>query len=362
MLIIKGQDRHQMAFFCLEDRIDADNPVRFVEAFVERIELDKLGFIMRPPKTEGRPAYHPKLMLKIYLYGYLNNLRSSRKLERECGRNTELQWLTGNLQPNYHSIADFRKDNPDALRSLFKLYVLFLKEAELTGGETVAIDGTKVRAHNSKKNNYSQRKIERHLAYIEEKMTEYLVQLDDNDNKEDEDKAENIQQKIARLKENKLRYESLEKALERSGDTQISTTDGDARALLVQGQVVEISYNVQASVDAKHKLVIATRTINRNDRNALSEMALESKANLEAESMTVLLDKGYHNGREISKCTDEGITTLVAPAQLVNSNAKGTTPEYMVDKFEYDEDTDSYKCPQGEQLMTKGSWCKFRSN
>lgn len=358
MLILRGQDRHQMQFYTLEDRIAPDNPVRFVDAFVDKIELNKLGFVLRTIKTEGRPAFEPRLFLKIYLYGYLNGIRSSRKLERECGRNTELQWLTGNLQPNYHSIADFRKDNPKALKGMFKLFVLFLKEADLLGGEVVAIDGAKVRASNSKKNNYSEKKIERHLAYIEEKTNEYLDQLEANDNKEDSETINHIREKIERLRGNKIKYEYLDRALEESGDTQISTTDTDARALLVQGQVVEVGYNVQAGVDAKHKLVISTHTINRNDRNALSAIAIESKENIEGESITVLADKGHHNGREISKCTEAGITTIVAPSEIVNSNEKGTTPAYMVDKFKYDENTDSYICPQGEQLETKGTWHK----
>lgn len=358
MLILRGQDRHQMQFYTLEDRIAPDNPVRFVDAFVDKIEPDKLGFAVRTVKTEGRPAYESKLFLKIYLYGYLNGIRSSRKLERECGRNTELQWHTGNLQPNYHSIADFRKDNPKALKGVFKLFELFLKEAELVGGEVVAIDGAKVRASNSKKNNYSQKKIERHLAYIEEKMNEYLEQLEANDKQEETEKINQIQEKIERLKVSKIRYEYLEGALQQSGDTQLSTTDADARALLVQGQVVEVSYNVQAAVDEKHKLVIGTQTINRNDRNALSDIATESKENMGSEKITVLADKGYHNGREISKCTEAGITTIVAPSEIVNSNDKGTTPEYLVDKFKYDESTDSYTCPQGEKLETKGTWHK----
>ncbi len=355
---IIGLDRNQFQFYSLDCRVSMDNPVRFIDAFVDHIELDKLGFKMRAPKMEGRPPFEAKLFLKIYLYGYLNGLRSSRKLERECGRNTELQWLTKNLQPNYHSIADFRKHNPKALKSMFKLFVLFLKDAELINGEIIAVDGTKVRASNSKKNNHSPKKIERHLNYIEEKTNEYLSQLEANDVKEDSITIGNIQQKIERLKNNKLHYEALETRLQESGDTQISTTDADARALLVQGQVVEVCYNVQAAVDDKHKLIIATDTINRNDRNALNGMAQQSKDILESADFTLLADKGYHNGRDISHCTEAGIATIVAPAEKVNSNDKGTTPEYMVDKFTYDAQTDTYTCPQGEILTTKGTWHK----
>ena len=342
MNFIATQDRFQMTLGSLEDKITDDNPVRFIDAFVEHLDLPKLGFIVNILKAEGRPCFDSRQFLKIYLYGYLNGLRSSRRLERECFRNIELQWLIGNLTPNYHSIADFRKVNPTALKNTFKLFVLFLKDAELVAGETVAIDGTKVRAHNSKKNNYSQKKIDRHLLYVEEKTNEYLQQLEVNDVNEDPIKVNDIEAKIERLKKNKIKYELLQEQLEQSGEPQVSTTDTDARALLVQGQVVEVSYNVQAAVDAKHKLLVATHTINRNDRNALSAIAIEAKQNLHVDTYTGILDKGYHNGREIQKCKDNNITTIVAQQEIVNSNNKGTTPEYLVTKFIYNSVEDTY--------------------
>lgn len=237
------------------------------------------------------------------------------------------------LIPNYKSIADFRKDNPGALKNTFKLFVLFLKDMSLVAGHTVAVDGTKVRAHNSKKNNYSPKKIERHIQYIEEKTNDYLSQLDTNDTKEDIIKVNNIKEKIAHLKENKIRYELLKTELAQSNEPQISTTDKDARALLVQGQVVEISYNMEAAVDSEHKLVVATHTINRNDRNALSDIASEAKQNLQAESLTAISDKGYHNGRQLQQCKDNNITTICAQQEIVNSNTKSTTPAYLVTKF-----------------------------
>jgi radical SAM protein with 4Fe4S-binding SPASM domain len=277
-------------------------------------------------------------------------------LAKECLRNKEVQWLLGNLQPNYHSISDFRKVNSLAFKSAFKLFVLFLKDMDLVAGNTLAIDGTKIRAHNSKKKNYSPKKIERHLAYIEEKTAEYIKDLDSNDAKEDTNKIKDVSSKLERLKQNKIKYELLQESLSNSGDTQISTTDEDARALLVQGQVVEVSYNVQTAVDAKHKLIVATHTINRNDRNALTAIAKEAKENIDTSNYTALVDKGYHNGREIQLCTNEGINTIVANPTLVNSNEKGTTKEYMVTEFIYNSETDSYTCPQGETLHTKGTW------
>ncbi|WP_225876755.1 transposase, partial [Flavobacterium muglaense] len=178
---ITGIPRNQMVFSSLEDMILPDNPVRFVDAFVEALSIQTLGFKIQTLKTEGRPSFDTKLFLKIYLYGYLNGLRSCRKLQKECVRNIELQWLLCGIVPNYHSISDFRKQNPSGLKNLFKLFVSFLKDVDLIAGETIAIDGTKSRAHNSKKANFNQKKIDRHLAYIEEKTQEYLTDLDQND-------------------------------------------------------------------------------------------------------------------------------------------------------------------------------------
>ena len=355
---ITGTSRHQMRISSLEDAIAFDNQVRFIDAFVGFVDFTKLGFACQTLKCEGRPSYQNKVFLKIYLYGYLNGIRSSRKLEKECIRNIEMQWLLEDISPNYHSISDFRKDNPLALKNLFKLYVLFLKDSELVSGETIAIDGTKSRAHNSKKANFNQKKIDKHLEYIEAKTQQYLDALESNDTQENPFKIQNIQQKIARLQQNKLRYELLEEKLKASGEPQISTTDSDARALLVQGQVVEISFNIQAAVDSKHNLVVATHTINRNDRNALSAIALEAKENLEIATYTALVDKGYHNGREIQACKEANITTIVAHQEQGKSNQNGTQPDYLVSKFSYDTTTDTYTCPQGEILKTTGRWHK----
>ena len=360
---ISPKNRQQMEFTSLEDLIETDNVVRFIDAFVDKLELDKLGFTLNTIKKEGRPSYNSPLFLKLYIYGYLNGIRSSRKLERECARNIELQWLMCSLVPNYHSIADFRKVNPQALRNTFKLFILFLKDADLIAGTTIAIDGTKARAHNSKKNNYNPKKIERHITYIEEKTNQYLKELDQADKNEPSEKVKNIHEKLTRLKTQKIKYEHLTTQLEQSGEPQVSTTDADARALLIQGQVVEISYNTQAAIDDKHKLVVGTHTINRNDRNALSNIALETKENLQAESFTLLADKGYNNAKEIEACQKKGLTTIVAQQEIVNSNDKGTTKEYLVTNFIYHKSTDTYTCPQNQTLTTTGTWhTKKRDN
>ncbi len=363
MQFVTGINRHQVSIQSLDEYISKDNPIRFIDAFVEKLDLQQLQFQVAVLKSEGRPAYESKLFLKIYLYGYLNGIRSSRKFEKECMRNIELQWLTNNLRPNYHSIADFRKNNPKALRNVFKLFVLFLKDVNLVSGELIAIDGTKIRANNSKKNNYSPKKIERHLDYIEEKTNEYLIEIDNADTNDDTIKVSGVIEKLERLKNNQLKYELLQKQLIASDEPQVSTTDADARALLVQGQVVEVSYNMQAAVDAQNKMIVATHTINRNDRNALSAIAKEAKQNLQVEAFTAVLDKGYHNGGELQYCKDAGITTIVAPPEIVNSNHIGTTTEYLVTRFTYDKSNDTYTCPEGKMLCTKGTWhTKKRDN
>lgn len=362
MPTIPGIDRHQIIFTDLESQISKDNEIRFIDAFVDKMDLRQLGIqslVQAQKKKEGRAAFEDALFLKLYLYAYLNGLRSSRRLEKETQRNIELQWLLKGLAPNYHSIADFRKINAAALQNLFKLFVLFLKEAGLIGGNVIAVDGTKIRGNNSKKNNYNQKKIERHLAYIEERTKQYLAQLDQTD--QEEDKAQSIavtdvEAKLEKLKTHKIKYEQLAKQIEASKESQVSTTDPDARALLVRGVVVEVGYNVQAAVDAQHSLVVATHTINRNDKNALYDISKSAKENIKSEVLTVIADKGYHTGKELQACQEAGIDTIVARQEIVNSNEGGTQPEYLIQHFEYDKASDTYTCPQGETLQTTGKW------
>jgi transposase len=360
MPTLTGINRHQITFTDLETQIEKDNEIRFIDAFVDKLDLKKLGIqslTQSEKKKAGRASFEDALFLKLYLYAYLNGLRSSRKLEKEAQRNIELQWLLNGLCPNYHSIADFRKINAVALKSLFKLFVLFLKEAGLIGGNVIAVDGTKIRGNNSKKNNYNQKKIDRHLAYIEEKTKQYLAQLDKADREEDQSQSiavTDVEEKLEKLKTHKIKYEQLAKQIEESKEQQVSTTDADARALLVRGVVVEVGYNVQAAVDAKHSLVVATHTINRNDKNALYDISSEAKENIAAEALTVLADKGYHTGKELQSCQNADINTIVARQEIVNSNEKGTQPEYLIQHFKYNQETDTYTCPQGETLHTTG--------
>ena len=357
---IQGINREQITFSNLESQIAKDNEIRFIDAFVDKLDLKQLGIqslIQREKKKAGRASFEDALFLKLYLYAYLNGLRSSRKLEKEAVRNIELQWLLKGLCPNYHSIADFRKINAVALKSLFKLFVLFLKEAGLIGGNVIAVDGTKIRGSNSKKNNYNPKKIERHLAYIEEKTEQYLEQLDKADREENQVQSlsiSDVEDKLAKLKTHKIKYEQLAKQLEENKEPQVSTTDPDARALLVRGVVVEVGYNVQAAVDAQHSLVVATHTINRNDKDALYDISSEAKENIKAEALTVIADKGYHTGKELQSCQAAAIETIVARQEIVNSNEGGTQPEYLIQHFKYNQETDTYTCPQGETLHTTG--------
>lgn len=362
MPIIIGIHREQISFSSLESQISKDNEVRFIDAFVDKLDLKQIGIqslVQNEKKKAGRASFEDSLFLKLYLYAYLNGLRSSRRLEKETQRNIELQWLLKGLCPNYHSISDFRKINASALQNLFKLFVMFLKEAGLIGGSVIAVDGTKIRGNNSKKNNYNAKKIERHLAYIEEKTKQYLHQLDEVDKEEDDAQSiavKYVADKLERLKTHKIKYEQLSKHLEESKDPQVSTTDPDARALLVRGVVVEVGYNVQAAVDAEHSLVVATHTINRNDKNALYDISSEAKENIAVEKLTVIADKGYHTGKELQACQNVGIETLVARQEIVNSNEKGTQPDYLIQHFKYNKEDDIYTCPQGEALHTTGKW------
>jgi len=361
MHFIEGTNRDQLQFHCLNDNISADNPVRLIDGFVDHLSLSHLGITATVLKAEGRPPFHPSVLLKLYLYGYLNRIRSSRKLERECYRNLEVRWLLKELTPNYHTIADFRKDQAKALKLLFKLFVVFLHEQKLLGGELIAVDGSKFRAQNSKKNNYNQSKIERHLAYIDAQTEAYLKELEQMDSCEAEQQQElsiqkqKVEQGLKKLQERKVKYQQLQKQLKQCSQTQISTTDADSRALPTGGNVVAVGYNVQTAVDAKHKLIVGCDATNEGDEGALAAMSIQAKEVLQVSELTVLADTGYHNGSEIVRCEKAHITTIVAPGGSTNSSLK-MHPDYYTEKFSYDAEADVYRCPQGNMLLTSGKW------
>lgn len=363
MPIKQGNSRYQIQMLSMDEFISMDNPVRLIDAFVDKIELNKIGITV-PDAVEGRSAYPPASLLKLYMYGYMNRIRTSRKLARESERNIEMRWLMEELTPCYKTIADFRKDNPASLKKVFRMFVTFLQHAGLIEGRIIGIDGSKFRAVNSKKNNYNQAKIDRHQEYIAQKAEHYLGELDANDREENQEeelviRKEQIRKEIQKLQDRKAKYDTLQEQLNTSEELQISTTDADSRALIIHRNIVEVSYNNQTVVDGKHSLIIHYETTNENDAKALFPMAKAAKEIVKEESIVVLADKGYHNGEQINECEKEGITTLVAFRE--QPTVKHLEEEYLVENFQYDKQTDSYRCPQGETLRTNGNWY-YKSN
>ena len=363
MKFIEGMHRHQTYFATLDDQVSVDNPVRLTDAFIDKLELAKLGFANTVHKSEGRPPYQAAVLLKLYLYGYVNKIRSSRKLERECTRNIELQWLLKQLQPNYHTIADFRKLHSKALQNLFLLYVHFLSDAGLLSKNTIAIDGSKFKAVNSKKNNYNQNKIDKHRRFIEEKTSRYLQQLDELDAQENTQvddiivKKEKIAEGLQKLKERSIKYDDIQQKLDATSDRQVSTTDTDSRSILVVKSIVEVAYNVQNAVDDKHNLIVHTEATNTNDGKALQQAATQAKQNLdlkEDDLLTVLADKGYHTGGELQGCQQQNMITHVAYKE--QPSVKHIATEFLSENFEYDKQSDSYTCPAGATLTSLGTW------
>ena len=344
---INGEDRNQMFMISLESTISPDAFVRAIDAFVDAIDLKSFGFKHVECNEEGRPAYHPSVLMKLYIYGYKYGLRSSRQLEREARLNMEAMWLLSGVHPRYHTIADFRRENKKAFREIFRKFVVLLKEWELIEGETIAIDSFKIRAKNSLKNNYNQKKIERHKAYIDEKIAAYEAMLDECD--KEEDRAE-IEEKITFQNRKKEIYQTIQDTLESSGEDQISLTDPDSKSVILLRNIVNVGYNVQASVDAKNKLLVEFDTGTVNDTHALADMAISSKELLKVEHINAIADKGYHTGEEIHRCGEQNITTFVSPRASSTNNEK----LYPVEQFTYDKENDTYICPAGHILRSNG--------
>src|SRR5450759_729809 len=364
MQFIQGSNRNQTYFITLEEQVSASNPVRLIDAFIDKLDLQKIGFNNTIHKSEGRPPYAPALLLKLYLYGYLNKIRSSRKLEKECSRNIELQWLLQNLQPNYHTIANFRKLHAQPLQSMFKIYVQFLSDADLLGKTTVAVDGSKFKAVNSRKNNYNQKKIDKHRQFIIDKTEKYLQELDELDKQENtmavdelQIKKEKIAQGMAKLKERIIKYDTLQQQLNNTADKQISTTDTDSRSIIIVKSIVEVAYNTQNAVDDKHNLIVHTGATNTNDCKALYKAATQAKENLQLQkedALMVLADKGYHTGAELQQCRQDNMITHVAYKE--QPSVKHIANEFLAESFEYDKAADSYTCPAGTVLTSTGRW------
>jgi len=352
---IDGINRDQITMFpeALDDYIHEDNPVRFIDAFVGSLDLSSLGFRRVTTADTGRPPYHPGDLLRLYIYGYLNRVRSSRRLEKEANRNVELMWLLRRLTPDFKTIADFRRDNLNAIQKVCRSFTLFCRECDLFGGELIAIDGSKFKAVNSRRRNFTKRKLNSFIKKIDQQIEEYLNDLDENDELEAEvhkPTSEEIQEKIDSLKERKGKFGKLLDELETSGETQISFTDPDSRSMpLGQNHGTQVGYNVQISVDDKHKLIIDHDVTNEvTDFNQLERMATRAKEILQVDELDVIADKGYYNGSQVKACLEKGITPTIPKANTSANRKKGL---FTKQDFRYDRETDCYKCPAGA-IMT----------
>ena len=356
MNYIAGSDRGEALLLpeVLDDYITPENPVRFIDAFVDQLDLSKAGFTNAQLNETGRPPYDPGDLLRLYLYGYLNRVRSSRGLEREAARNLELIWLLRKLRPDFKTIADFRRDNSQAIKAVCREFTLLCRKLELFGGELVAIDSTKIKAQNSKGRNYNGAKLKALLAEIEKKVRAYLEELDQADAQEEENEAgperlsaEELKAKIAQLKERKKELQSLAQDLEKSGASQVSLTDPDSRAMSM-GRGSSIGYNVHAAVDSKHSLIVDTQVTNTtSDSGALGTMAIKAQENLEVKNLSVVADKGYYNGKEVLVCDTIGVSAYVTKPLTSANTARGL---YGKESFKYDARQNCYICPAGQKL------------
>jgi transposase len=352
---VEGMDRGQSTLFpeCLEDWIYEDNPVRAIDVFVGELDLAELGFGGVDPEATGRPAYHPSVLLKLYIYGYLNRVQSSRRLEREAGRNVEAMWLTGRLVPDHKTIADFRKDNGPAIRKVCARFVAVCRELGLLMSTSVAIDGSKFKAVNNRDKNFTRAKMERRVAQIEESVARYLSQLDTADRQEPSEalavRTAHLKEKLAKLASELQRLKVIEKAMLASPDQQISLTDPDSRSMATSGRGSGIvGYNVQVAVDTEHHLIVTHEVTNTgSDRAQLAKIALQAKDVLGAERVDAVADRGYYNSTEIEACDDACITVTLPKPMTSGAKSDG---RFGKQDFAYLPAEDVYRCPAGEKL------------
>jgi transposase len=351
MSYVEGTSREQQVLFpeALDDYISEENLVRFIDAFVDGLEIEELGFCRAAPKETGRPPYDPRDLLKLYIYGYVNRIRTGRTLERECHRNLELMWLMRKLVPDFKTITDFRKDNRQAFKGVFRQFVLLCKGLGLVGGELVAVDGSKFKAVNSGQRNFTGKKLERRLKELDHKVERYLDEMDRTDRCEQDrttDKEE-LKKNIEKLKERKGRYEELLKELNRSGQSQVSLTDPDSRAMALTPRG-DVSYNVQTAVDQKHHLIVEQEVTNEVlDNHQLFTMAQRTRDLLGQAQLQVVADMGYYNHEQLKQCEDAGITAHVSKPLVSKNTARGL---FGKEKFVYQAEQDSYRCPANERL------------
>jgi transposase len=352
---VEGSDRNQTTLFpeCLDDWIDEDNPVRVIDVFVDELDLGELGFSGVDPEATGRPSYHPSVLLKLYIYGYLNRVQSSRRLEREAGRNVEVMWLTGRLVPDHKTIADFRKDNGRAIRKVCTRFVVLCRTMGLFTEASVAIDGSKFKAVNNRDRNFTRAKMARRRAQIEASVARYLQQLDTADRQEPSEalatKTTGLRAKIARLGEEMQRLQALEARMLATPDQQISLTDPDARSMATSGRGSGVvGYNVQAAVDIEHHLIVAHDVTNvGTDVAQLAPMAQLTKAALATDRLEVVADRGYFSSEQILACQEAGITVTLPKPQTSGNRVKG---RFVKQDFRYVVSEDVYVCPAGEKL------------
>jgi transposase len=346
---IEGESRAQATLFPdrLDDYLTEENEIRVIDAFIDNLALSDLGFKTVPADT-GRPAYHPSTMLKLFVYGYLNRIQSSRRLEREAGRNVELMWLLERLVPDFKTIADFRKDNGKGIKNTCKAFIDICRQLNMFTDVIVAIDGSKFKAVNSKENNYTPKKLQFHIARVEKHIDEYLKQLDDSD-KEDEKVIDEtpIKDKITWLKKRLSELKALEAEVNSHPEKQLSTTDPDSRLLKTQGMTRAVCYNVQSAVDTKHHLIVTHAVTNKQDRGQLCKMGKKTQAATGQEAITVIADKGYYSGQDIKDTQDAGMTPLVPKGDTSGSEKKGI---FNRSRFQYDADRDVYICPANQAL------------
>jgi len=351
---IEGTDRDQTVLFpeSLDEYVAGENPVRVIEAFVESLDLEALGFRHAVLNETGRPPYHPAVLLKLYVYGYLNRLRSSRMLEREALRNVEVMWLTGKLAPDFKTLANFRRDNRKAIQEVCRAFTVFCRDLDLFRRDLVAIDGSKFKAVNSRGRNFTDRKLKQALKDIDQKIEAYLDELDANDAEEPAEPkltAEQLKEKIKLLKERLKKVKGLQRLLDENDQSQISVTDPDSRSMPIGGgRVTDVAYNVQVVVDPKHKLIVEHEVTNAvTERGLLSKMALRAKEALGVDRLEVLTDMGYYDGQQVKACLEAGITPYIPKA---NTSANTQLGLFGKEDFRYDPENDCYGCPAGEQL------------
>jgi transposase len=357
MSFLRGPDRSETQMFppCVEDYVAANASVRFIDAFVENLDLVELKFKRTQAAATGRPGYHPADLLKLYIYGYLYRIRSSRRLEAEAGRNLELIWLLRGIRPDFKTIADFRKENGTTFKGVFKQFNLLCRKMDLFGAELVAIDGSKFKASNNPSRHFTQDLLKELLTKVEQRIENYLQELDQQD-KEAEGasgapRRESLQEKIAKLKERKGRYNELLEDMKEAGQKEVSLVDADSRGM----QKVGVGYNVQVAVDAKHHLIVEPEVVqSANDRGQLSHMSISAKEALQVEKLQVVADAGYHEADQLEACEKQNITTYVPDTGKCSGKSRNGKTVFPKEKFVYDPTTDTYRCP-AEQTLSPGA-------